>query len=304
MKPTVFAAVMATGIVSIAAADHDLGFLSCPLALLAIIALPVLMCLTVARWRSFDLRDIDTVIGLFTYVAACSVLAGRFAEYRPAVWVFGALALLGWLALVPVLLLRMRRLGWTGLCGRARGSWELVSVATSGLAIVFVAGGTMFWAFIFWVLALGLYGVMTTLIACRALMEPGLRRNVPPDHWILMGGVAIATVAGERIHAQLPPGPLADAVQVVTVVTLAVAASQIVPLAITGWRQLLDWPAVFPLGMFSAASYSVALEIGWQSLVVVSYVFLWIAFAAWLAVVGIMVRPVLRLISGHGLRPR
>lgn len=303
MKPEAFAAVMATGIVSIAAADHGLEYLSVPLAAAAVLGLPVLMYLTAVRWRSYDMQDIDTVVGLFTYVAACSVLASRFAEHRWVVWVFGVMALQGWTALMPMLWMRMRRLGLTGLRDRAHGTWELASVATSGLSIVFMAGGIMFWAFIFWVLALGLYCVMTTLIAWRALGEPEARRNVPPDHWILMGGLAIATLAGEHIHAELHPGPIAAAVRGATLVTLGVATVQILPLAVTSWRQMLDWPAVFPLGMYSAATYAIFVETGWQPLDVVSQVFFWIALVAWLLVMTIVVCQVVRLTSGYGLRP-
>ncbi|WP_095533670.1 tellurite resistance/C4-dicarboxylate transporter family protein [Mycobacterium aquaticum] len=303
MKPEMFAGVMATGIVSISAADHGFGIISVPLAALATVGLPVLMYLAAARWRTFDLHDIDTVVGFFTYVAACGVLASRFADHSVVLWGLGATGLAGWLSLVPMLLKRMWRLGPIGLRDRARGTWELASVATSGLAIIFVAEGIMFWALIFWGCALVAYCVMTLLIAWRALGEPTARRNVPPDHWILMGAVAIATLAGVHIHAALHPGPLADAVRIVTVVTLAVATVQIVPLAITSWRQMLDWPAVFPLGMYSAATFAMMLETGWQPLTIVSLVFFWIALAAWLAVAVIVIRRLIRLTSEHGLRP-
>lgn len=303
MKPESFAAVMATGIVSISALQHGYGVISWPLAVLAAAGLPVLMYLAALRWRSLDLQSIDTVVGLFTYVAACAVVAARFAEYGPVLRILGAMGLAGWLALIPMLLVQMRRLGPTGLRDRARGTWELASVGTSGLSLIFVAEGNMFWGFIFWGVALCLYGVMTLLIAWRALGEPQVRRNVPPDHWILMGGLAIATLAGERIYGALPPGPIADAVRVLTIATFVVATVQIVPLAITSRRQMLDWPAVFPLGMYSVAAFGLALETGWNALAVVSQVFFWIAFVAWLAVVVVVVGRVVRLTSGHGLRP-
>lgn len=282
MKPNIFAVVMATGIVSIAAADHHLDVISVPLAVLALLALPVLMYLTAVRWRTFDMGDIDTVMALYTYVAACAVLTARCNEYSWSVWVFGPLAMAGWVSLAPLVVRRMWRLGLTGIRDRARGLWELASVATSGLAIVYMAGGILFAAIFFWVLALCVYVVMTSLVAWRAIVEPGVRRNVPADHWILMGAAAIATLAGEHIHSTLYPGPIADAVLVVTVVTLALATVQILPLAVTGWRQLNNWPAVFPLGMYSAASFAVAGETGWHALIVVSQVFFGIAFAAWL----------------------
>jgi tellurite resistance protein TehA-like permease len=41
---------------------------------------------------------------------------------------------------------------------------------------------------------------------------------------------------------------------------------------------------VFPLGMYSAATYAMAVETGWRALPTISLVFFWIAFAAWVIV--------------------
>jgi tellurite resistance protein TehA-like permease len=46
----------------------------------------------------------------------------------------------------------------------------------------------------------------------------------------------------------------------------------------------LAWAAVFPLGMYSSATYASAVETGWLALRTVSLVFFWIAFAVWLTV--------------------
>jgi tellurite resistance protein TehA-like permease len=284
VRPDAFAAVMATGIVSVAAADHDLAGVSAVLAAAAAVAFPFLVVATAMAWRreSWSLRDLDVAVGLLTYVAACCVLAARFAEHRVAVLVLGGMALQGWLSLVPLVIRNMWRVRWTGLRDRAHGAWMLASVATSGLAIVFVEARILFWGFIFWVLALGVYAVMVVFVGWRAAHEPAVRRNVPPDHWILMGATAIATLAGAHLHATLYPGPIADAVRAATIVTWVVASVQILPLAIVGWRRLRDWPAVFPLGMYSAATFAMAAETGWSALRVVSLVFFWIALAAWL----------------------
>ena len=45
------------------------------------------------------------------------------------------------------------------------------------------------------------------------------------------------------------------------------------------------WAFVFPLGMYSAASFAMAVELGQRSLLTVSLVFFWDALAAWLVVV-------------------
>jgi hypothetical protein len=287
IRPDVFAAVMATGIVSVAASDHGVDVVSGVLAAVAVVALPVLIYLSALAWKRDAwsiVGDLDTAMGLFTYVAACCVLATRFSGVPFVVLVFGGLALQGWLALTPLVARSVWRLRGVGLRDRARGGWELASVATSGLAIVCAAAGILFWAFAFWVLALVIYVFVTGLVCWRAAHEPAARRDVPPEHWILMGGLAIATLAGSHVHALLHPGPIASAVRVVTIVSWALASLWIVPLAIVGWRRMRDWPAVFPLGMYASATYAMADETGWSWLNGVSLAFLWIAFALWLAV--------------------
>ena len=74
-----------------------------------------------------------------------------------------------------------------------------------------------------------------------------------------------------------------EAIRPVTVVTWVVASLWIPLLAVVSVRLRAGnwWAAVFPLGMYSSATYATAVETGWQSLITVSLVFLWIAFAAW-----------------------
>jgi len=48
----------------------------------------------------------------------------------------------------------------------------------------------------------------------------------------------------------------------------------------------LGWPAVFPLGMYSSATYAMAVETGWRWFVTISLTFFWIAFGAWLIEAG------------------
>jgi len=152
---------------------------------------------------------------------------------------------------------------------------------TADLKIVFLA-------VLFWVVAIGVYLAMTGLVVWRAIDDSSAPELLQPDIWILMGGAAIATLAGDHIHkAGL------ESVRPVTVVTWIVATAWI-PLLICGTLQRfrrrrelppgLWWAAVFPLGMYSAATYATAVETGWRWLTNVSLVFFWIAFAAWLIV--------------------
>ena len=149
----------------------------------------------------------------------------------------------------------------------------------------------VFPAVLFWVLGIAGYLLMTGLIGWRAVHDPAVLRRFEPDNWILMGGLAIATLAGCRIHHAVLPGPFAEGVRAVTVATWMVATLWI-PLLVVAGRRLDNhragawWAAVFPLGMYSAATYAMAGETGWRTLTVVSLVFFWIAFAAWLIVAG------------------
>lgn len=86
-------------------------------------------------------------------------------------------------------------------------------MGTSGLAIVIARAAQMtghrWWlavAVLAWVAALCIYGLMTGLIFWRAVTERQDRAGFEPDSWILMGGLAIATLAGDTIHSWLPAG--------------------------------------------------------------------------------------------------
>ena len=137
-SPDVFAAVMATGILSIAAGKHHYAEISEFLGSLAAVGLLVLVALVLltgaaGRW---DLADPDTTIRLFTFVAACAVLDSRLTTPRVVVVTLGVVALLSWLVLIGLTARDMTTRGWSALRDSAHGAWELASVGTSGLAIV------------------------------------------------------------------------------------------------------------------------------------------------------------------------
>jgi tellurite resistance protein TehA-like permease len=318
-SPDVFATVMATGILSIAAANHHYRQISETMGILASLGLAVLVALVIVthRFAQWDLKDPDVTLRLFTFVAACAVLDSRLASQPVLVQVLGVVALVSWLVLIVLSARNMSACAWSGLRDRAHGAWELASVGTSGLAIVAakVARHTPehWWLAVavpVWLAALCIYGLMTWLILWRSVAQ---RQNpareggaFEPDTWILMGGLAIATLAGDNIHS-LAPAWLTGPVLVVTVVTWVAATLWIPPLIYFGLHRISHrpemlhfagvwWAFVFPLGMYSAASYTLAAKIGQRSLITVSLVFFWDALAAWLIVV---VAGLLRLARGR-----
>jgi len=315
VKPDVFAAVMATGIVSIAAADHGRDMISDGLALLAAVGLPVLVAVAAISWlrQPPEVADPDVTIGLFTFVAACAVLDSRLASIPGVLWMLGVLALLAWLVLSALTARNFVARSWTELQQRAHGAWELASVGTSGLAIVTVAlarhtgwPALLLAAVAMWLLAIAVYALMTALILARAFAARLNPSGFEPDAWILMGGLAIATLAGDHIYQAG-----VDGVREVTIVTWVVATLWIPPLLYFGVSHIqrqearhfagVWWAMVFPLGMYSAATDAMAAETDWPGLPTISLVFFWIAFAAWLivAVAGVWR---LRLLSRRGLR--
>ncbi|MDT5005329.1 MAG: hypothetical protein QOJ24_2505 [Mycobacterium sp.] len=273
MRPDAFAAVMATGIVSVAAADHGFDGLSDVLAVISVALLAGLAVLATVRLRP-DFDDLDVPVQLLTFVAACAVVGTRLAW-----WPLGVVGLLGWLLLLPIALRAMWPNRWTGLRDRARGGWELAGVATAGLAIVAADLGLVAVAIGLLVLGICLYCAMTGLVLWRAVHAPSAPDLFAPDAWILMGGAAIATLAGDHIHK----AGFTD-VRPVTIVTWVVASAWIPVLAAATVRMRGGnwWAAVFPLGMYSSATFATAVETGWRPLTTSSLVFFWIALAAWL----------------------
>ncbi|OBK24481.1 C4-dicarboxylate ABC transporter [Mycobacterium asiaticum] len=294
---------MATGILSVAADKHHYPKISETLGVLATFGLIVLVALVLVTGgiTSWDRTDPDVTLRLFTFVAACAVLDSRLASVTPAVLTLGAIALSAWLVLVGLTARNMAAHSWTQLRDRAHGAWELGSVGTAGLAIVaaqIARHTSQRWALTVavpvWVGALCIYGLMTWLILWRAVHERQHRAGFEPDSWILMGGLAIATLAGDDIHA-LAPGWLTPVARTVTVVTWVVATLWIPPLIYYGLRRIkrrpamlqfagVWWAMVFPLGMYSAATAATAAELGRPALTTVSLVFFWVALTTWVIV--------------------
>lgn len=297
---------MATGILSIAAHNHNYQWISDALGVLATAAMVVLVGLVlglVAQRRiRWDLTDPDVTLGLCTFVAACAVLDSRLSAHPTIVRSLGVVALLSWLALSTLTTRNMAARSWTELRDRAHGEWELGSVGTSGLAVVTAQAarqtGDHRWLVIalpVWLLAIVIYGLMTWLILWRIVAERRDREGFEPDDWILMGAMAIATLAGDRIHGVAPQW-LAGPVRAVTVVTWVAASLWIPPLVYFVLHHVNQrpgvlrfagvwWAVVFPLGMYSVATDATAAELGAASMQTVSLVFFWNALTAWVIVV-------------------
>ena len=182
-----FAAVMATGIVSIAAADHGYHVISDALAG----AGGGRACRSWwswwrVAWRGFGLARSRRAAGA---VHLCRGVCGAGGAAAPShasccgCWpAWRCRAGCRWRRWRRA---RMWRLRWTALRDRAHGGWELASVATSGLAIVSAISTSSSGPCVFWLLAMCVYLLMTALILWRASPTRRARavpaRRVDPD---------------------------------------------------------------------------------------------------------------------------
>lgn len=312
LPPDAFAVVMATGIVSVAARQHHYPRIGDGLEIVALamfVALAVGLVIRVtARFDSAvrEIQDPDVAFRMFTASAACAVLAVRFQDSPVALGILGVLAAGSWLFLAPLAIRDVRRRPRSDLRDHAHGAWLLPSVATCGLAITAVdvgrhggESGLLWLSAALWLLGLCIYGAVTWLIAWRSLAAPFRPELVTPDSWILLGGLAIATLASARLLNAARDlhfdAWLTDMLHPATLV-LWWLASAWAPLLLYAevWR--LDreagslhyagvwWSAVFPLGMYSSATASTSVALDVPAMYTVSLVVFWVAFTVWLVV--------------------
>lgn len=307
--PDVFAVVMATGIVAHTASQHGHGGIG---AFGGGVATGLFIGLIgAAAWKistrphvvRAEIGDPGSVFAMFTFVAAACVLSVVWADHAWVVALLTVLAFGAWAVYVPLLARAVARSSRVTLRDNVRGGWLLVSVATSGLAIVAARAavthqrpGLVAVAVGLWLAAVVSYIVIVALILWRVVASRRPTVVATPDGWILMGALAIATLAMATIHrATLTLPELADRIAVARAADVAiwVIATGWIPVLIgvhlwvvTRRRRRLGfanpwWSAVFPAGMYSSASAMAGEMMPSAFIEQVSTVAMWVAFGAW-----------------------
>lgn len=314
LYPGYFALVMATGIVSNAFLLLGFGVLSDGLLAVNVVAFPLLMLATVARvarhpralWA--DLVNPRLVFSFFTLVAATDVLGLQLflrGWHEPAavLWVF---ALVAWIVLsyFSFSVLSFFNAG-TG-ADVVHGGWLIAIVGTESLALLgarlapdlgSLETHAFVTAYMLWGIGIVFYGIFITLFSYRIFFLRLDAADMNPLFWVIMGAAAITTNAGSTLIVAQPSLPFLEAMDAfvngTTLILWAWATWWIPLLVIFGvWRHgvcrepltyhPMYWSLVFPLGMYTVATYNLALAADYTPLQTVPRVMVWVAFAAWL----------------------
>jgi tellurite resistance protein TehA-like permease len=273
-----FAVVMATGILGVGARLEGIAALADVLLAIACLGWLVLAgLLGTSSIRSFAVVAGTAVIGADLLLADEGVLALALWSLAAALWVCAALAL--------------RREALRSL---------LLVVAVESLAVLAAAldrrhvAALRAVALLLWAAGLALYPLVAGPIVHAALQE----REFSPTLWIVMGALAITTLAAAELL--LDHGAVGDDVALAT----WAAASALIPclllveLLVRRWRyEAARWSFVFPLAMYGVASRVLGSAGGLAGLRTVGTIFFWIALVAWvLTAAGLARRPVASLV--------
>jgi len=330
MSPAYFGLVMATGIVSLAASMMDHRAIALAMFYLNIAQYLVLCLLYVARAWRFPARFFSDMLahatgpGYFTAVAGTGILASQFMVLRENVaagLAFWSLAVLLWICLTYTIFTAFTvKRDKPTLDKGINGSWLLAVVATQALSV----SSTLLAARIgqpyrlelnlmalsMWLWGGMLYIWMMSLIFYRYAFFRFSPGDLAPPYWINMGAMAISTLAGSLLILNAPHAPyltsLLPFLKGFTVFYWATGTWWIPMLVLLGiWRygferfpfeyDPLYWGAVFPLGMYAAATWQMdhAMEFGF--LTGLPRTFFYISLVAWTLTFLGMLRALIRI---------
>lgn len=330
LHPAYFALVMATGIVSIASALLEIPVVPKALFVLNLGFYCLLWCATIARgilYRAQLLADLShhgRAVGFFTMVAATSVLGsqcllvGESPKAAHALWVVAIVLYVGLVySVFTALIVKADK---PPLSEGINGGWLVSvvaaqSVAALGAQIAPTSGHpehVLFFSLAMWLGGGMLYFWIISLIFYRYTFFTMAPSDLAPPYWINMGAAAISTLAGSMLTAVAPQSPVITSilpfVRGLTLMWWATATWWIPMLVVLGvWRHAvrrfplrydpLYWGAVFPLGMYTAATFRLSRVVDAPFLAEIPRWSIVAAVAAWLLVfVGMVIhlaRPLL-----------
>ncbi len=316
LHPGYFALVMATGIISVAAYNLGMDRTARFLFLVARAAYLLLSVLTAIRFLSSPKGFARAVAGyeegpaFFSLVAATSVLGTAYVYIGSdaiAGFVLWISATILWLlfsyTFITAVIIRPSK---PAMEAALNPGWLLSVVATQAVSIlgtmvssVFPAheGLLLFAMLLVYLLGIIFYVLLITAIIHRMLFFSFTPEKFTPLYWVAMGASAITTLAGVTLDiATERSAVLSGMLPFLRGLSLLFWAFTTwwIPLlaALTIWKHVFKrypleydveyWGMIFPLGMYTFATYQVAVTNAIGFIFQVSGLFIYIALAAWL----------------------
>lgn len=335
--PGYFALVMATGAVSIA--SFLLGYPQIARSLLFLnwFLYAALWFLTLLRAARFpgnirdDLFNHQRAPGFFTIVAGTcvlgtqSILVGGLHEEGTVLWWAGlGLWSVIMYAFFTAVTVRERK---PSLADGINGAWLIAAVATQSLVVCRGAVDGLgipsqpiqFLCLAMFMVGCMLYLAIIPLIFYRLTFVRLTSRDFSPPYWINMGAVAITTLAGSTLIARADSWPVLGLVAPFLpgfTLFFWAAASWWIPflIALMIWRYVVRrdrltyepqlWGMVFPLAMYTTATFQLSRTLGLDFLMVIPRGFIFPALAAWILTFTGMIVHIWRMLSSQRRRPR
>jgi len=336
--PGYFAAVMATGIVSIGARMLGLRALSDVLLGCAGLAFVVLAAAYIARAVRFPRRfmqslvDPSIAVAYFTLVAGTNVLGAALVPF--GLWIpsllLGLAAFAVWLVLTYGLFSSIVLAAHRPQLRDINGLWLVWVVGTQSVAAhAAVLSPVVPWpsgrqtlaatAVLFWGVGIILYLVLVVIILLRLLTIETTPAEMTPAYWILMGAAAISVhaAAGILSAGSSTRMPLLTGMHPFVVglsVVLWSFGSWLIPILLLFevWRYAVRryswryepklWDIVFPLGMYTVASYGLGRAVEFGFMAQLAAVWMWISVASWCLVVALMMLAFVTSLRRTGVR--
>ncbi|HMT04250.1 MAG TPA: tellurite resistance/C4-dicarboxylate transporter family protein [Solirubrobacterales bacterium] len=331
LYPGYFALIMATGIISNGFYLLDVKPISNALLVVDSAAFLVLIPMTFARVFMFpkqiwdDLVNPRLVFSFFTIVAGANVFGVQLllrghVTLAVALW---CLSLAVWIPLSYFSFSVLTFRDTDQNVGVVGGGWLIAIVGAESIAtlggklsaevssqadLIFVVSHS------FWGIGILLYLIFVTLFAYRIFFFRVTAEEMNPLFWVVMGAAAITVNAGSAMMiAEDQIGYLSNMKPFVDGISLVfwAWATWLIPLLVIFgvWRHVvmkapleyspMYWSLVFPLGMYTVASWQLAAADEFTFMKQIPEATIWIAFLAWLIVMTGLIRSILR-----GLRSR
>lgn len=335
LDPGYFAWVMASGIVSVGTDLLGYRVLSEVVLGVTVGAFAGLVVAYLARLIWFtpfvrsSLQDPSVAMAYFTFVAGADVLGVRLAMAgHPAISAGLAIAAgIVWVVLNYGLPWSIVARAHRPVLREFNGTWLVWVVGTQSLAIVAVALAGAWHAnalrqplveiaVCLWGVGVVLYLVLVVIIVLRLMVVEVTPGEMGPAYWIAMGATAISVRAAAGILS-LPSrvgsfsvGEVHSFVVGASVVLWSFGTWWIPLLVLFGlWRHVLRryplsyeprlWSMVFPLGMYTVASYTLGKAAGFGFMVQVARVWVFVGVVAWAGVLALMLGALVQAIGGR-----